>query len=414
MGNLSIQTGISLICCYIIYWCLVRHRQNYFLNRIFILASIIISGLLPFLDFPYFSYGDLGIIDSLEPVIIPGMENRFRNVPKSFSFSIYSIVYIVGMLVVAGRSIAGLATLFLLYRRSPKKNYHGFTAVILRGNQSPFTFFNLLFINENDFEKETNEELIFHEKVHRDQGHTIDLVIMEIFTIVQWFNPFVWLFKRDLKSEHEFMADELVIKKGFNKSRYQYLLLQSHEGMAPYLANSFNNSVLKKRLIMMKKQKSTRRIQMNYALAMPALLLTTMILFFNFQLNGQITASPDVLPSYLEGEEVFYKTIQKSIKYPLEARKNNVQGTVLVSFTITSEGKVEDIKASTEKFNLMSEIVVVGYMGSDAKNPVSNDLSALNNEAEQIMKLIGDFNPGEKDGKAINTRMTLPITFKLQ
>lgn len=153
---------------------------------------------------------------------------------------------------------------------------------------------------------------------------------------------------------------------------------------------------------------------MNYALAMPALLLTSMILFFNFQLNGQITTSPDVLPSYLEGEEVFYKAIQKSIKYPLEARKNNVQGTILVSFTITSEGKVEDIKASTEKFNLMSEIVVVGYMGSDNKNPVSNDLSALNNEAEQIMKLIGDFNPGEKDGKAINTRMTLPITFKLQ
>jgi hypothetical protein len=414
MENLPIQSGISLICCYIIYWCLVRHRQNYSLNRIFILSSILISGLLPFLDFPYFSYGDAGIIDSLEPVIIPGMENRFKNVSNSFSFSIYSIVYIVGMLVVAGRSIAGLATLFLLYRRSPKKNYYGFTAVILTGSQSPFTFFNLLFINENDIEKETNEELIFHEKVHRDQGHTIDLVIMEIFTVVQWFNPFVWLFKRDLKSEHEFMADELVIKKGFNKSRYQHLLLQSHEGMAPYLANSFNNSVLKKRLIMMKKQKSTRQIPMNYALALSALLLTSMILFFNFQVNGQITTSPDVLPSYLEGEEVFYKTIQKSIKYPLEARNNNMQGTVLVSFTITSEGKVEDIKASTEKFNLMSEIVVVGYMGSDAKNPVSNDLSLLNNEAEQIMKLIGDFNPGEKDGKAINTRMTLPITFKLQ
>lgn len=413
MENYLTQSGISLACFYVVYWLLVRHQQNFRLNRIFILFSISISAILPMIDIQL-GIGQEQIGKALDPIIISDMGNQYLPSVTKTSYSIFSIVYIVGLVVFAIRSISGLATLFFFYWRNPSKNYHGFKAVILHGKQSPFTFFNLLFINQSDYERGKIDELLIHEKVHRDQYHSIDLILMEILTIFHWFNPFVWLIKKDLKSEHEFLADEQVINKGFDKSRYQSLLLKSHEGMALYLANNFNYSILKKRLIMMTKQKSNRILKMNYMLALPALMLTTMVLFFNFQLEGQTGSVPDVMPQYEAGQNEFYKVVQKNILYPKQAREENIQGTVYISFNINKNGKVGDIKAEKSKHNLFEKVVVVAYPNTDLKDGKIDDLRILEDEGARIISLMGPFKPGEKNGKPVITRMTLPIEFILK
>jgi len=408
-----LQSGVYLACFYTIYLILIRFRDNFNMNRKFILAGLIISSLLPFLDFQLFgsSQEQLGL--ALDPILFYSSENQGLSAVSKSSFSIFSIVYIIGLLVLSIRSITGLATLAFIYRRSQKIKYHGFTAVILSGNQSPFTFFNLLFINRSDYEQRKIDELIAHENVHRDQFHSIDLIITELFTIVHWFNPFAWLIKKDLKSEHEFYADEQVINQGFDKTGYQALLLKSHEGMAMYLTNNFNYSILKKRLVMMKKQKSNR-LNFNYILAVPALLLVTSILFVNFKLNEQSYAVPDVMPSYKAGEKALYGTFQKAIKYPLEARAKNEQGTVFVSFTVTKDGKVKNIKAEDKKYNMLQEVFVVGYAADNATEEISGNLDILKKESERVAALLGEFKPGTKNDKAVDTRMTLPITFNIQ
>lgn len=414
MESYLLQSGISLACFYIVYYLLVRHHQKFNLNRIFILLAILISGIIPFLDFQLFGIDQYQITSTMKPIVISSIDNQNIFNSTKTSTSIFSIVYIIGLLIFFIRSVTGIATLFYYYWRFPRKNYHGFTAVVLTGNQSPFTFFNLLFINQSDFEKTNIDEMIVHENVHRMHYHGIDLILMEVLSIVHWFNPFIWLIKKDLKSEHEFLADEQVIKKGFNIVRYQSLLLKSHEGLALYMTNSFNYSILKKRFIMMKKQKSNRKLNWNYTIALPTFLVVAMILFFNFQSGGQINATPDILPEYKTGNSAFYKVLQKSIKYPKEARKNNVQGTVYISFTINKNGKIEDIKAEDVKYNLFEEIVVVGYGQENVQGEISNELSILQREGERVIALIGEFNPGIENDKPVRTRMTIPITFKLR
>lgn len=411
METYLIQSGLALTSFYLIYWLLIRHRQNFELNRIYILLSIIFAGLLPLLEIPFDLTHQQQLGQTLEPIIISGMENQPFSMTSNSSYSIFSIVYIIGLLVFTFRTITGLATLSFYYWRYPRVKHHDFTAVILPGKKAPFTFFNLLFICQTDLNKEQINELIVHEKVHRDHYHSIDLILMEVFTSIQWFNPFIWLFKKDLKSEHEFMADEQVINQGFDKSRYQSLLLNSNEGMALYLANNFNYSILKKRLVMMTKQKSNRK-SMNYITVFPVMLLSATILFFNFQINGQNAAIPDVLPEYKTGNKDMYVIFQKNIKYPIEARKSDTEGTIYISFTVSDKGTVQDISASKEKYNLLEEIVVVAY--KDGMDKVGEqDFSILEEECERVAELLGDFNPGTKDGKVISTKLTIPVTFKL-
>jgi hypothetical protein len=411
METYLIQSGLALTSFYLIYWLLIRHRQNFGLNRFYILLSIIFAGILPLLEIPFDWTHQPQLGQALEPIIISGIGNETFSMTTNSSYSIFSIVYIIGLMVFTFRTITGLATLSFYYWRYPRVKHHDFTAVILPGQKAPFTFFNLLFICQADLNKGQINELIVHEKVHRDHYHSVDLILMEVFASIHWFNPIIWLFKKDLKSEHEFMADEQVIDQGFDKSRYQSLLLKTNEGMALYLANNFNYSILKKRLAMMTKQKSNRK-SMNYLTVFPVMLLTASILFFNFQINGQNTTIPDVFPEYKTGNKDMYVLFQKNIKYPIEARKSHTEGTVYVSFTVSDEGTIQEISASKAKYNLMEEIVVVAY--KDGKDKVGEqDLSILEEECERLAKLLGDFNPGTKDGKAISTKLTIPVTFKL-
>lgn len=417
MESYWLKSGIILLCFYTIYWLLVRHNDHFNLNRMVILFSVFAAGVLPLLSFDLWSIENKQFAQKLQPIIISGFKDTEFIQNTSNSFSIFSIVYIIGLVVLSIRSLTGVATLVHLYRKFPKQHYHGFTAVIMDGNQTPFTFFNFLFINGADYRKGNVSELIIHEQAHRYYFHSIDLIVMEILTIINWFNPFIWLFKHDLKSEHEFCADEQVIKEGFDKTSYQHLLLQSNEGIALYLANHFNYSILKKRLKMMTSKKSNRAIKFNYVLALPLLLLSAAILFFNFQMNGQVSMKPNVLPVYKTGNSEMYKTIGAKIKYPKEARVNNAQGLVYVSFTVTKTGEITKVKAEKNKYNLLEEIVVVAYSvkSSDKKDmgEKSIDLSALEKEAERAIGLLGDFTPGEKKGKPASVRLTLPITFKL-
>jgi len=411
METYFFKSGLALVCFYMIYWLSVRHNSWFTLNRFVILISVLIASLFPFISIDLITNNQVS--QTLEPFIVTGMNKVPFIQPTENSISIFSIVYIIGLIVFAIRSITGLATLFFMYRRSPKVDYHGFKVVLISGNQSPFTFFNLLFISKTDFDCAKMDELIIHEKVHQNQWHSIDLVMMEILTAIHWFNPAIWLFKRDLKSEHEFFADEQVIRKGIDLNRYQKLLLQSNEGLSMYLANYFNYSILKKRLKMMNIKKSKKLASIKYLFAAPLMVFTLTMLLFSFQINRQTVMTPDVMPEYVDGNEIMYKTIQRYIKYPQEARKKNIQGLVFVSFTVTKKGKVIDIKAADNQFNLLKEIVVIGYSDNGTSTTKNADLSVIQEECERVIGLLGDFNPGKKDGKLTDVRMTLPMTFKI-
>jgi hypothetical protein len=133
------------------------------------------------------------------------------------------------------------------------------------------------------------------------------------------------------------------------------------------------------------------------------------------KLRGSYTSQSAIsLPVYQEGDDAFYQFIQRRLKYPQEARQSNIQGKVFVAFTVTKAGEIQQIEAGDSTHTMMKEIVVTGYANA-SNGSVDNvkDLSSLEIEVERVVRKLGLFTPGTKNGKPVDVRMTLPVSFKI-
>jgi hypothetical protein len=415
---LKSMIALSLLYCF--YWFVLRNETYYSWNRLFLLLTLIVSFLFPMFRFSIQNIPTEINIKLLDPVAVSGYLNTVKTSNSVETLSILSIIYISGAVFFCLRFLSGLARIHYLYFRYPKHTFNGFKAVVLDNDQSPFTFFNMLFISRIDFERGKIDEIIVHEKAHKDEFHTFDILLLEVMTILQWFNPFIWLFRRSLKSEHEFTADNKVLKEGFDKVKYQKLLFERSLGITSFsLTNNFNYSLLKKRLKMMTINKSGSWIRIKYILSMPVLLLAMLLMSTNFSTYAQtsdICTNPDVMANYKGGgmDEVG-KYIQQNITYPASARENNVSAKIYVQFVVDEKGKVTNIEIVRSDImdNLGKEIVVVGYK-SDANPKIdSKSVADLEAEAIKVIKMLDGFTPGQKNGKNVKTQYTYPIIFTL-
>ena len=149
---------------------------------------------------------------------------------------------------------------------------HGQWVYVLKGCRSPFSFFKAVFMDPDVYSEKDQLDIIEHEKVHIKQVHSFDVLFSEGVCALFWINPFAWLLKRSLRENLEFLADNNVIKKGIDSKTYQYKLLQlsCHRSDAN-LANHFNVSQLKKRIVMMNKKRTSWKGLGKYAAVSSAL-----------------------------------------------------------------------------------------------------------------------------------------------
>jgi len=130
---------------------------------------------------------------------------------------------------------------------------------------TPFSFFNWIFISESDFSDSYRNAIIRHEKAHAMQLHTFDLILTELFCILLWFNPFVYFFKRSVKTVHEYLADENVVDQHFTKINYMELIsAYTVSNNLSGLTSNFSYLTLKKRINMLTNIKSSRLKSLNY------------------------------------------------------------------------------------------------------------------------------------------------------
>jgi len=145
-------------------------------------------------------------------------------------------------------------------------------------NITPFSFGNAIYINPRLHSEKEWEEIVLHEYVHIRQRHTIDILVAEAICILNWYNPFAWALRHSIRQNLEFIADQQVLNNGVDKKEYQYHLLKV-VGQAQYrLANNFNFSSLKKRIIMMNKIRSARLHLLRFLFLLP--LLSVVLLAF--------------------------------------------------------------------------------------------------------------------------------------
>lgn len=167
------------------------------------------------------------------------------------------LVYLGVMLVLALRWLLAMVGIMRLKRWGSCYEQEG--CLVVRNNRvsSPFSFFKMIFVNRK-LEGEALEVVLSHERSHIEHRHYVDMLVMELFCIVFWFNPFVWLVRRELRALHEFEVDRCLLSGGIELSKYQHILFDELMGYGPRIANGFHNSLIKKRFVMMKNTNTIR------------------------------------------------------------------------------------------------------------------------------------------------------------
>lgn len=415
METYIIKVNLCMALVYLIYRLALRSNDNPQSNRLVLLFGAICALIVPqiHLEMGTATYSAESVVVMVESGITPVQPEPSVALP---SWSIYEILYSIGVLFVSFRCISGLATLLYFYWTSPKVKKWGFRVVEVNKRISPCTFFNLLFIHPDMEHAHGIRMILAHEEVHKKQWHSMDTLLLESMTILTWFNPFVWLLKKELRLTHEYLADEQVMKSGFGLLAYQQLLFSMCVGSPASLVNQFScRSNLEKRFKVMNHLKSiAKRNFVKTVIAIPLLAFIAMASSF----SG--VSEPDTLPVYKDGaSKNMYKVLADNMQYPLSCRQKNIQGIVNVSFVINAKGKVEDIQAESQGLDLTlkdkdKSLVVNGYVREGVELPsASGPNEEMVNEVIRTFKLLGKFTPATEKGHPVAYRMSLQVLFKI-
>ena len=181
-----------------------------------------------------------------------------------------ALLWAAGASALLLRMLVQLAVVCRLARRGRKVEWHGVRALAVEGDNVPFSFFRWIFVQPGNHSEGELEEILAHEQAHVRQWHSLDVVVSELLCCLFWFNPAVWLAKRCVRQNLEFLADRAVVHSGFDRKNYQYHLLRLSYGVnIGQIVNNFNVSPLKKRIMMMNKKKSRHAGALKYALLLP-------------------------------------------------------------------------------------------------------------------------------------------------
>ena len=271
-----------LIAVFYIFWrLLVANETWHRINRIVLLSTAVASFVLPLCVITIHQIVEVEPIPMEEIAEKSVPENTTMQAAASVPITIETeqpfnwqlplvIIYIIGVVVVLSRM---LLSLWRLHRMTAESEIHpladGRQIAICEKAKSPFSWWKTVFLNHKDFEEGTTA-LLTHELGHIRLHHSLDVILVELLTALQWFNPAMWMLRADLRTIHEYEADQQVISHGFNDIQYLHLLIRKAASQSGYsLANGFINSTLKKRINMITKPKSSRRQWLRFAYLLP-------------------------------------------------------------------------------------------------------------------------------------------------
>jgi bla regulator protein BlaR1 len=195
------------------------------------------------------------------------------------------------------------------------KPYRDALLVLHNKHVIPYSFLNYIFISHQD---SNDKHILLHELTHIRQRHSLDILLVEFIHCLMWFNPAILLYKKAIRLNHEFLADEVVLKN-FPTSDYQRILLQKTQvSSGVSLNSSFNYSATKKRFIMMTTIKNQTRSVIK--IVMTSILLLGTVLIFSEKVYAQNDSIPQVIPQSkinLDSQAIaeFDKLISKVIQF---------------------------------------------------------------------------------------------------
>lgn len=339
-----LKLSIALPVVYLFYWLLLRRLTFYNWNRWYLLAYSMLCFFIPLIDvvglLQQRGWEDAAVVSYI-PAITAASDVEAESGINWWTVLILVVamgsVLMLGRLLIQFLSLKRLQSSAVLLSDGDVKLYHVDEKII------PFSTHSAIYINRHLHDEAELKEIIHHEFIHVKQRHSFDLWWSEILCILNWYNPFVWLIRKAIRQNLEFIADHQVLQSGLDRKQYQYLLLKV-TGIAPFsIAPKFNFSSLKKRIVMMNKSKSANINVMRFLFILP-LLVVVLLAFRNVRISkkdtnqqGTITDTlPSVTPATMDSlfkqkgiKEISVKT-RESDKKDVEARVTRTNGTVEV------------------------------------------------------------------------------------
>jgi Zn-dependent protease with chaperone function len=331
------------------YYFMLRKETFFTSNRWFLLAGLFTSVLLPLFFIKRVVWIEQPKI-ALDNLTLYQPQNRIPIQEVSLAEVIdwerlllvgYSIICCVFVIKI----IVNLLSLYqLLYKRQIIKS-DNFKLIDLNENIAPFSFFNYIVFNSQLYTKEELESILMHEKIHSKEKHSVDVLIAKVFCIVFWFNPFMWLYKKAIIQNLEYIADKKAIHQLEDRKTYQHALLKviSHQNSLS-ITNNFYQSLIKKRIVMLNKNQSNKSKSWKYVLILP--LLVGFIFLFQIKTIAQElkTNSNSVIETH-DGADITFDATEtdKSLKTLKNVFKEEKITTTVSKVKRNAQGEITGI-----------------------------------------------------------------------
>ena len=307
----------SLLCSLVLYLVFVlffRRSRNFRLNRFTLLFSVVFALAAPLVDLApealfsaevLESSGITGVLSGL-PTVAESIQTQTE---VAYSLSISDLLMGIYLLISGILLLRFLLNIYPLLSGSiisGWKEHKGRKLALVTAKTAPFSFFRTIYINQDDVAQNgIDDELIAHEGAHARQLHSVDVVLMELVQVFYWFNPVMMLFKRLVRINHEYLADEHVINAGFDITGYSNkLITYSTRNSSLQLASGFDYSSIKNRLLMLTKHDQTSYFFRPIAVFLP--MVAALFFLTAFTGSGSMNAVSDDDGGYFYADELYY------------------------------------------------------------------------------------------------------------
>lgn len=352
--NYLLEVSIAMSLFYGIYHLLLRKETNFHFVRVYLLASLFSSLLFPFINI------NLGGSNSLLPTVSDAIPTYWlpeiivggevvKNELSLSTWQLAALIYSTGIFLLFVRLIIQLNNLSNYLKKSIVTSSDKAYVLEVTDDKPTFSFFNYIIIGQAHLlSNEEKQKIVDHERIHVTRYHSLDILFVNTMSILFWFNPIIYLYKKALVQVHEFEADSRAVTN-HDVDQYCGLLAKValHSAEFP-IANHFNNSLTLKRIAMLKNTKYTMA-SWKKAMLLPLVMLVVLLIACEDQIMSDLQTVTD-------------------------------QSTVVTSYPTEVQKTIDDIKVKNPK----AEVQVVGVMSNDKTALENLDKSMKANEVKAV------------------------------
>ena len=522
----DLRVAVLIAVFYIFYRLMLSRDSSHQLNRVVLLGTALASFVLPLCVITIHHTEVLSAMPTVEQDVVSG--GVTATVPSApWWQKALPVVYWSGVMMILLHIILSISKVCILIRRCEKhRQADGTVIAVADGEVSPFSWMHYIVVPRSDY-AHPDRAILLHEREHVRRHHSWDVLLVDILTSFQWFNPTMWMLRTDLRAIHEYEADAAVLSSGADARQYQYLLVRKAMAAAGYsVVNGINHSTLKQRITMMNNPKRNRYSWLKAMYVLPVVAVSLfasaksvtdykvagsaatassksavapapmavrsaatmekivqqkvaqkdtsklkdlLVVVDGKELpysklenldpssiasisvvkdkariakygakgaNGVIVVTTkkaqaeeekgkgafdtvDEMPQFNGGPSAMMQYLSQSVKYPAAARDNSVQGRVVVSFIVKADGSVADAQVvyNGTKFTPVKpaegEHKDVKIKSSVTPEEEAAGKEALAQEALRVVSSMPAWTPGKKDGKPVNVKYNIPISFRM-